>query len=59
MKNEKFTDYNTHYASILAIEKDHGKINASDFLSYISELIVKHSETIEMKVISGRVIINE
>ncbi|HEO8420299.1 hypothetical protein [Niallia sp. FSL W8-0635] len=59
MRKEKVTDYNTYYASILSIEKDQGKINASNFLSYISELIIKNSETIEMKVLSGRVIINE
>lgn len=46
MKRENSTDYNTHYESILSIKKDQGKINASDFIHYISELIVKHSVTI-------------
>ncbi|NRD77384.1 hypothetical protein HPT25_07710 [Bacillus sp. BRMEA1] len=59
MKKENSTDYNAHYASILSLEKEQGKINASDFLDYFSELIIKHSKTLEIKILNERAITNE
>ncbi|NRG34422.1 hypothetical protein [Niallia circulans] len=59
MKKEKTYDYNAHYDSIFATEKDQAIINAADFLGYFSELIIKNSKTLETKIINGRVIVNE
>lgn len=52
MKNKNELNYNEHYESILSIEKDQGKINAYDFINFFSELVIKHSATIENKTIS-------
>ena len=49
MKNKDFLDYNAYYESILSTEEDEGKLNASDFIDYFSELIIKHSVTLEEK----------
>lgn len=40
-------DYNAHYDSLLVTKEDTGKIKASDFLHYFSELIIKYSNDIE------------
>ncbi|MTT31091.1 MULTISPECIES: hypothetical protein [Bacillaceae] len=58
MKKEISSDYNSYYDSFL-IEKDQAEINASDFLYYISELIIKHSKTLEKKLMNGESVVNE
>ncbi|SET23915.1 MULTISPECIES: hypothetical protein [Bacillaceae] len=54
MKKENKFDYNAHYESILAIEEDSGKIKASDFLEFLSDLIIKYSNDLEMKLLQGK-----
>ncbi|MTW88377.1 hypothetical protein F3157_22650 [Virgibacillus dakarensis] len=48
-KNKDLLDYNAYYESILSTEDDVGKVNASDFIEHFSELIIKHSATLENK----------
>lgn len=51
MKNKDLLDYNAYYETILSPEDDEGKLNASDFIDYFSELIIKHSATLEKKIL--------
>lgn len=51
MKNRDLLDYNAYYESILSTEDSEGTLNASDFVNYFSELIIKHSTTLEMKML--------
>jgi hypothetical protein len=43
-------DYKQHYETILAKDKDLHKVQASDFLCYFSDLIIKYSNLLETKV---------
>lgn len=49
MKNKDLLNYNAYYETILSPEDDERKLNASDFIDYFSELIIKHSATLEKK----------
>ncbi|MGD6870606.1 hypothetical protein ACQCU1_00275 [Sutcliffiella horikoshii] len=43
-------DYKQHYETILAKNEDLHKVQASDFLCYFSDLIIKYSNSLESKV---------
>jgi hypothetical protein len=49
MKNKDLLDYNAYYESILSTKDSEERLYASDFVNYFSELIIKHSPTLEKK----------
>lgn len=54
MKKDTFLDYNSYFESILTLEKEPQEIKATQFLHFLSDLVLKYKTNIETSYLHKR-----